>query len=55
LNTSQRFELNKDNDSQVIPEFSLRYKPSDSVLIQVQMVQGGLHRAYRNSLSSYPW
>ncbi len=55
LNTSQRFELNKDNDSKVIPEFSLRYKPTDSVLIQVQMVQGGLYQAYRNSLSGYPW
>jgi len=55
LNTTDKFELNKDNSSKVIPEFSLRYKPTDSILIQVQMVQGGLNRSFHDSLHDTSW
>lgn len=45
MNTSSRFEFNDDNANRIIPEFSLRYKPSDSISIQVQMN----HSGYLNS------
>ena len=53
VNTSSKFSMNDDNSNKVIPEFSLRYKPSDSVLIQVQMVNYG-YSDYRqhNSFNS---
>lgn len=50
MNTKDKFELNSDNSTKVVPEFSLRYKPKDNILIQFQMVQGGLYRSYRDSL-----
>jgi len=40
LNTSQSFSLNDDNDSKVLPEFSLRYRPSDSMTFELKMSQG---------------
>ncbi|MDD2230606.1 MAG: hypothetical protein PHY48_14565 [Candidatus Cloacimonetes bacterium] len=40
-NSSNKFTLNKDNANTIIPEFSLRYRPTDSILIQVEMNQGG--------------
>jgi hypothetical protein len=55
LNTTNKFELNKDNSSKVIPEFSLRYKPTDNILVQVQMVQGGLYRSFHDSLNDTNW
>lgn len=55
LNTASKLEFNADNSSKVIPEFSLRYKPSDSVLIQFQMVQGAWSRAYHDSLQDHTW
>ncbi|MDP2174051.1 MAG: hypothetical protein Q8M98_06590 [Candidatus Cloacimonadaceae bacterium] len=36
---SNSFKINDDNSNKVIPEFSLRYKPSDSVLIQFEFKQ----------------
>jgi hypothetical protein len=45
MNTASRFEFNDDNANRIIPEFSLRYKPSDSISIQVQMN----HSGYLNS------
>jgi hypothetical protein len=41
VDTSSKFSMNDDNSNKLIPEFSLRYKPSDSILIQVQMNHGG--------------
>ncbi len=55
LNTQDKFELKDDNATKLIPEFSLRYKPKDNILIQFQMVQGGLYRNYHNSLSDNSW
>ncbi|GAB1468451.1 hypothetical protein MASR2M64_11790 [Candidatus Cloacimonadota bacterium] len=50
MNTSDKFTLNKDNANTIIPEFSLRYRPTDSVLIEVQMHQGGYFAQNRK-----PW
>lgn len=43
MNTQQSFSLNDDNDSKVLPEFSLRYRPSDSMTFEIKMSQGLLH------------
>jgi hypothetical protein len=40
MNTSSKFSMNDDNSNKLIPEFSLRYKPTDTILIQVEMNQG---------------
>jgi len=40
MNTSQSLSLNEDNDSKVLPEFSLRYRPSDSMTFELKMSQG---------------
>lgn len=46
VNTGSKFSLDGDNSSKIIPEFSLRYKPSDNFLIQVRMQQNS---------GLYPW
>lgn len=40
LVTKNEFSLNEDNDSKVLPEFSLKYRPSDNVTFQFSMHQG---------------
>lgn len=55
MNTSQKLELNSDNSSKVIPEFSLKYKPSDSIVIQVQMNHGGLSDRRRTGFYNEAW
>lgn len=40
MNTSKSFSLNEDNDSKILPEFSLRYRPSDSMTFELKMSQG---------------
>lgn len=40
MNTSQSFSMNDDNDSKILPEFSLRYRPSDSMVFELKMSQG---------------
>jgi hypothetical protein len=40
LNTNTGFSLNDDNNSKILPEFSLRYKPSDSMSFEIRMSQG---------------
>ncbi|MCB5259935.1 MAG: hypothetical protein PHY41_05915 [Candidatus Cloacimonetes bacterium] len=40
LNTSSKFSLNDDNNNKILPEFSLRYRPSDSMTFEIQMRQG---------------
>ncbi|HNQ43242.1 MAG TPA: hypothetical protein PKI59_02385 [Candidatus Cloacimonadota bacterium] len=40
MNTNSKFSLNDDNANRMIPEFALRYRPTDSILIEVQMGQG---------------
>ncbi|HQB98081.1 MAG TPA: hypothetical protein PKZ46_04035, partial [Candidatus Cloacimonadota bacterium] len=40
LNTNTGFALNDDNNSKILPEFSLRYKPSDSMSFEIRMSQG---------------
>ncbi|MCB5252364.1 MAG: hypothetical protein RBR69_09175 [Candidatus Cloacimonadaceae bacterium] len=40
MNTSQSFSMNDDNDSKILPEFSLRYRPSDSMTFELKMSQG---------------
>ncbi len=46
MNTDSKFSLEDNNSSKVIPEFSLRYKPNDSFMIQVHMQQNS---------GLYPW
>ena len=55
MNTSSKLEMNSDNASKVIPEFSLKYKPSDSILIQVQMNHSGLGDRRRTSYYGEAW
>jgi len=38
--TASGFSFNQDNKSRILPEFSLRYKPSDSFQINVEYRQG---------------
>ena len=40
MSTSKSFSLNEDNDSKILPEFSLRYRPSDSMTFELKMSQG---------------
>jgi hypothetical protein len=40
MNTTQSFALNDDNNNKILPEFSLRYKPSDSMSFEIKMSQG---------------
>ena len=47
INTDTKFSFNDDNQNRVIPEFSLRYRPTDSIQIEFQMRQGLANR-YRN-------
>ncbi|MCK9583948.1 MAG: hypothetical protein M0R69_03435 [Candidatus Cloacimonetes bacterium] len=42
MNSSHSFSLNEDNDSKVLPEFSLRYRPSDTMTFEIKMSQGML-------------
>ncbi len=44
-NTSKSFSLNDDNDSKVLPEFSLRYRPNDSMTFELKMSQGMMRPA----------
>jgi len=44
MNTSSSFSINDDNNNKILPEFSLRYKPSDSMSFEVKMSQGMLMR-----------
>jgi len=53
VDTANRCELNSDNASKIIPEFSLRYKPTDSISINVQMVHGGMADYYRSSWNNW--
>jgi len=46
MNTDSKFSLQDNNSSKIIPEFSLRYKPNDSFMIQVHMQQNS---------GLYPW
>ncbi len=40
MNTRNDFSFNDDNDSKVLPEFSLRYRPSDSMSLEINVGQG---------------
>ncbi|MCK9557998.1 MAG: hypothetical protein PHO85_05155 [Candidatus Cloacimonetes bacterium] len=40
MNSSSKFTLNDDNKNKVLPEFSLRYKPNDSMSFEIRMSQG---------------
>jgi hypothetical protein len=40
LDTRSDFRLNDDNSSKVLPEFSLRYRPSESMTFELKMSQG---------------
>lgn len=42
MNTSKSLSLNDDNDNKILPEFSLRYRPSDSMSFEIKMSQGML-------------
>jgi hypothetical protein len=48
MNTSSKFSLNDDNDNKILPEFSLRYRPSDSMSFEIKMSQGML-------MQNRPW
>ncbi len=49
--TNSGIEFNNDNNSKIIPEFSLRYKPSDSVSFELRYVQ----RPWMQSSLISPW
>lgn len=49
--TNSGIEFNNDNNSKIIPEFSLRYKPSDSVSFELRYVQ----RPWMQSSLMSPW
>ncbi len=49
--TNSGIEFNNDNNSKIIPEFSLRYKPSDSVSFELRYVQ----RPWMQSSMMSPW
>ena len=51
-NTSSGISFNQDNNSKIVPEFSLHYKPSDSVSFELHYKQSpyGLYR-----YSNRPW
>lgn len=49
--TGKGIEFNSDNKSKIIPEFSLRYKPSDSVSLELQFRQAPAYNRY----SLFPW
>lgn len=38
--TSSSFKLNDDNQSKILPEFRLNYRPSDSVNVSIEFRQG---------------
>jgi len=40
MNTRSDFSFNDDNNSKILPEFSLRYRPSDSMTLEFHMSQG---------------
>ena len=40
MNTGSKFSVNDDNRNKILPEFSLRYKPSDYVNFEIRMSQG---------------
>ena len=42
MNSSKSFSVNDDNDSKILPEFSLRYRPSDSMTFELKVSQGML-------------
>jgi hypothetical protein len=39
-NTNKSIEFNEDNQSKVIPEFSLKYRPSDNFHVEFRYEQG---------------
>jgi len=45
VNTASGFELGDDNDSKILPEFSLRYQPKDNISFELKMGQGLLRRS----------
>ncbi|HNX36806.1 MAG TPA: hypothetical protein PKI15_00470 [Candidatus Cloacimonadota bacterium] len=49
--TAKGISFNSDNSSKIIPEFSLKYKPSDSVSFEIQYRQAPTFDQYRYS----PW
>lgn len=46
MNTANKFSVNKDNDSKVIPDFSLRYKPKENMQFEFRMIHGGFASPY---------
>lgn len=49
--TNSGLNFNDDNRSKILPEFSLRYRPSDSVSLEIRMEQAP---SYRRGLFN-PW
>lgn len=49
MDTRNKISFNEDNTNKLIPEFSLRYRPTDSIKIEIQMSQGGyMYQPRRN-------
>lgn len=48
MNTKTDFSLNEDNSSKVLPDFSLRYRPSDTMSFELRFSQGGPYRRSQN-------
>lgn len=50
MNTGSSFSLNEDNDTKLLPEFSLRYRPQENISFELRMGQGLMNRSIHN-----PW
>ena len=45
MNTGNSFEVNDDNDTKLLPEFSLRYQPKENMSFEIRMGQSLMNRS----------
>lgn len=45
MNTKSSFSINDDNDTKLLPEFSLRYQPKENMSFEIRMGQGMMNRS----------
>lgn len=48
MNTGSSFSLNDDNDTKLLPEFSLRYQPKENMSFELRMGQGFMNQTTFN-------
>ncbi len=51
VNGFESVQFNDDNKSRILPEFSLNYKPSDSITIQLQYRKFAQHPFFRHGMN----